>query len=258
MNTQMKKEMLKFWNVKFVPKASSSPKPSSENPKINRTPSTTISTYDPSSPRCIEKQKLLDELKEQVEHCKKCPLYQTRTQIVFGEGNPDADILFVGEAPGFEEDRQGRPFVGRAGKLLTDIITKGMGLNREDIYIGNVLKCRPPQNRTPSAQEIVACSPYLFEQIKIIRPKIIIALGSPALRTLLDTKESITKLRGRFYDYYVNGPLMSSGEAIKLMPTFHPAYLLRNPNEKIKVWEDIKQVLRYLGLPIPTRTRGKK
>jgi len=200
------------------------------------------------------KRKKLEDLERQAQPCSKCPLHADRTHMVFGEGHPDARIVFVGEAPGFEEDRQGRPFVGRAGQLLTDIITKGMGLNRSDVYICNVLKCRPPENRTPSAEEIVACSPLLFEQLKIIQPEVIIALGAPAAKTLLETKQSITRLRGQFFDYCVDGPFGGQHYA-KLMPTFHPAYLLRNPAGKVKVWEDIKQVLNYLGLPIPTRRK---
>lgn len=244
MDLDLRKELLRFWSIRFVPE-----KMCFADEKEGKRVDLHSESFS------CEKKERLDALKKQVEQCKKCPLWQTRNNVVFGEGNPDADIFFVGEAPGFEEDRQARPFVGRAGQLLTDIITKGMGLRREDVYIGNVLKCRPPQNRTPNAQEIVACSPYLFEQIKIVSPKVIIALGSPAVRTLLETKESITKLRGRFFDYYLDGPLSPDSKVIKLMPTFHPAYLLRNPSEKIKVWEDIKQVLKYLGLPIPTKKR---
>lgn len=195
----------------------------------------------------------LAALKADVTTCAKCPLAAGRNKSVFGEGDANADIVFVGEAPGFEEDQQGRPFVGRAGQLLNDIITKGMGLRREDVYICNVLKCRPPQNRTPSPEEIVACCPYLYEQLRLIRPKIIVALGSPAAKTLLDTKLSITRLRGQFHDFYPDGPM--TGEPIRLMPTFHPAYLLRNPSAKAKVWEDIKKVLGALGLAIPTKKR---
>jgi len=172
--------------------------------------------------------------------------------LVFGEGNPDAEIVFVGEAPGFEEDKSGRPFVGRAGQLLTDILTKGMGIPREQVYICNVLKCRPPQNRTPQPQEIVACSPALFQQLRIIQPKVIIALGAPAAKTLLETQESISRIRGQFQDFRCGDP---NGEVFcPVMPTFHPAYLLRNPSAKAMVWEDIKKVLAYLKLPVP----GKK
>jgi uracil-DNA glycosylase family 4 len=168
--------------------------------------------------------------------CTRCPLCKTRTKVVFGEGNPEAKLVFVGEAPGADEDATGRPFVGRAGKLLTKII-EAMGFAREDVFICNVLKCRPPNNRPPSPDEIVRCSPFLHEQLAVMRPAAICALGGPASTTLLDVKEGITHLRGRFFRY----------RGIPLMPTFHPAYLLRNMNEKRKVWEDMKKLLRFLA-----------
>lgn len=194
-----------------------------------------------------QKQGQLAALAKQMGPCNKCPLHADRTKMVFGEGNAAARVVFVGEAPGFEEDRTGRPFVGRAGQLLTDIIVKGMGLKREDVYICNVLKCRPPENRTPSPQEIVACSPYLFEQLKIIRPELIIALGLPATQTLLETTGSMGSLRGRFCDLQLG----DGDQTIPVMPTYHPAYLLRNPPAKPKVWEDIKKALKFLNLPVP-------
>ncbi len=187
---------------------------------------------------------------DHVRNCTACHLSNARTQTVFGQGNPDARIVFVGEAPGFEEDRQGLAFVGRAGQLLTAMIEKGMGLKREDVYICNVLKCRPPNNRTPSTDEIAACSPYLFEQLRIIWPEVIIALGAPAAQTLLNTHDSIGRLRSRFHDFYPSGSAMT-GPSIPLMPTYHPAYLLRSPGEKRKAWEDLKLVMQRLGLPIP-------
>ncbi len=202
-----------------------------------------------------EKSAALQSLNdEQVRDCTKCHLSETRTQTVFGQGNPDARIVFVGEAPGFEEDRQGVAFVGRAGQLLTAMIEKGMGLKREDVFICNVLKCRPPNNRTPSSDEIAACSPYLMQQLQLIGPEVIIALGAPAAQTLLNTKESIGRLRGRFHDFYPSGA-PGMGEAIRLMPTYHPAYLLRSPGEKRKAWEDLKMVMNELGLPIPEQYR---
>lgn len=229
-------KLLKFWGIKYMPVHSGS--------------AAGAIGVSASSADAADKCDRLARLEASATRCDKCSLAGTRTKMVFGEGNPDADIVFVGEAPGFEEDRQGRPFVGRAGQLLTDIITKGMGLRREDVYIANVLKCRPPQNRAPSPEEIVACSPLLFEQLRIIRPKVVIALGSPAAKTLLDTKESISRLRGQFFDYDLGDDART-----KLMPTFHPAYLLRNPSAKAKVWEDVKKVLNYLSIPIPTRKR---
>jgi len=191
----------------------------------------------------------LDE--SQVKGCTKCALCQTRTQTVFGQGDPDARLVFVGEAPGYEEDKQGLAFVGRAGKLLTRMIA-AMGLTRDEVYICNVLKCRPPGNRDPSADEVLACSPYLQEQLTIIRPEALVALGAPAAKTVLNTTQSIGKLRGRFHDYYPGG-VASGGESIPVMPTYHPAYLLRNPAEKRKAWDDLQMVMHLLALPIPDR-----
>ncbi len=179
-------------------------------------------------------------------------LSATRTKTVFGVGSPTARIVFVGEAPGHDEDVSGEPFVGRAGRLLTDMIQKGMGLRREDVYICNVLKCRPPENRTPATDEIVACQEYLWRQIEIIRPEVIVALGAPAAQTLLGTREGIGRLRGRFHDFYPSGSTLI-GDPIPLLPTYHPAYLLRSPAEKVKAWADLKMVMARLGIPIPGR-----
>ena len=165
---------------------------------------------------------------------------------MFGQGNPDARLVFVGEAPGYEEDKQGLAFVGRAGQLLTKMIA-AMGLSRDDVFICNVLKCRPPGNRDPLADEILACSPYLREQLQIIQPEVLIALGSPAAKTLLNTAQSIGKLRGRFHDYFLSG-VTDEGPSVPLMPTYHPAYLLRNPAEKGRAWEDLQIVMDMLGL----------
>lgn len=175
--------------------------------------------------------KLLEDLRQEMLICHKCPLSKSRTHLVFGIGNPMADLMFVGEAPGRDEDLQGEPFVGRAGQLLNKII-EAIGMNRSDIYIANVLKCRPPGNRSPLPEEIVLCMPYLIKQIEIIKPKVLCALGTFAAQTLLNTKDPVGKLRGRFHDY----------KGIPIMVTFHPAYLLRNPNDKAKVWDDMKKV----------------
>ncbi len=182
-----------------------------------------------------EKVEELKKLEEQVKKCAQCELCKNRTNVVFGVGNPDADLMFVGEAPGYYEDKQGEPFAGKAGQLLTKII-ESIGMKRSDVYIANILKCRPPENRNPNANEIVLCSPHLIKQIEIIRPKIICALGTFAAQTLLDTKESIGKLRGKFFEY----------QSTKFLATYHPAYLLRNPDDKKKVWADIKKVRDYL------------
>ncbi len=199
-------------------------------------------------------ERLLRLNEDHVRNCQKCHLAGMRTQTVFGEGNPNARIAFVGEAPGFEEDRQGRPFVGKAGQLLNAMIEKGMGLRREDVYICNVIKCRPPNNRTPSTDEMAGCSPYMFEQLRILLPEVIIAMGAPASQTVLNTRESIGRLRGRFHDFYPSG-VPGTGPCIPVMPTYHPAYLLRCPWEKVKTWEDLKLVMQRLNLPIPEQYR---
>ena len=182
------------------------------------------------------KAESLQELRAAIGDCRRCKLCSGRTHLVFGVGNPNADLMFVGEGPGRDEDLQGEPFVGRAGQLLTDIITKGMGMKREDVYIANVVKCRPPDNRNPEPDEVAACEPFLKKQIELVRPRIIIGLGKFAVQTLLQSKIPITKVRGNWHSYH----------GIKLMPTFHPAYLLRNPADKKLVWEDIKKVIKEL------------
>ena len=186
----------------------------------------------------------LPALAAEAQGCTKCGLHAERNTVVFGVGNPNADLMFIGEAPGADEDRQGEPFVGRAGKLLTQIIEGGMKLKREDVYIANVIKCRPPGNRNPEADEVTTCSPYLIRQIELIQPKVIVVLGSVAAKMLLDTKVGISKLRGQFYTYRVAGQREKSPA---VMPTYHPAYLLRNPNAKRDVWEDMKKVLAFLA-----------
>lgn len=178
----------------------------------------------------------LAELRGAIGDCQRCKLCAGRTHIVFGIGDPHAKLMFVGEGPGRDEDLKGEPFVGRAGQLLTDIITKGMGLKREDVYICNVVKCRPPENRNPEPDEVAACEPFLKKQIDIVRPQIIVGLGKFAVQTLLKSTVAISKLRGTWASYH----------GIKLMPTFHPAYLLRNPADKKLVWEDIKKVMQEM------------
>jgi len=178
----------------------------------------------------------LAAVSEELGDCIRCKLHTSRKNIVFGEGNPNAALVFVGEGPGQEEDLQGRPFVGAAGQLLTDIIVKGMQLKREDVYICNIVKCRPPGNRNPEPDEVEACEPFLIKQLRAINPQIIIGLGNVAVKTLLKTKEGITSLRGNWKTY----------QGIPLMPTFHPAYLLRTPSDKRLVWEDIKKVIAEL------------
>ncbi|MFC1738802.1 uracil-DNA glycosylase family protein [Planctomycetota bacterium] len=190
----------------------------------------------------------LEKIAGQVRQCRNCPLGSQRTNAVPGEGSPNAQIMFVGEGPGADEDAQGRPFVGRAGKKLNDIIS-ACGLERKDVFIGNILKCRPPNNRDPKADEIVSCLPFLQKQIETIQPEVIVALGAPAAKTLLNTSKAIGQLRGQFHEYYAG----LGSPSIKVMPTYHPAYLLRNYSKenRRKVWEDMKQVLEELNLPIP-------
>ncbi|MGC8846547.1 MAG: uracil-DNA glycosylase, partial [Candidatus Hydrogenedens sp.] len=163
-------------------------------------------------------------------------IHEDRTNTVFGDGNPNAELVFVGEAPGAEEDRQGLPFVGRAGQLLTDIIVKGMKMRREDVYICNVLKCRPPNNRDPNPMEVMNCEPYLIRQLELIRPKVVCALGRISAQTLLKTDATLNELRGKWHNYH----------GIPMRVTYHPAYLLRNPADKKKAWIDIQEVMKLL------------
>jgi DNA polymerase len=179
----------------------------------------------------------LAAIREDIGDCTRCKLCNLgRRQIVFGVGNPNADLMFVGEAPGRDEDIQGIPFVGRAGQKLTQII-EAIGLTREDVYIANVIKCRPPDNRNPEPDEVESCEPFLFRQVDTIKPKVIVALGTFAAKSLLKTNDPISRLRGRVYDY----------RGAKLVPTFHPAFLLRNPSCRREVWEDMKKVRALLG-----------
>ncbi len=196
-----------------------------------------------------EKIAALAQLTDEVRNCTACALAGSRTQVVFGEGSPDADLVFVGEAPGAEEDRTGRPFIGRAGELLTKMII-AMGLTRDDVFICNMLKCRPPDNRAPNPQELECCWSFLVRQLQIIQPKVIVTLGNPATHGLLNTKVGITRLRGQWQQL----PAIGEGlEEIDVMPTFHPAYLLRQytPDNRGKVWSDLLAVMAQLGLAPP-------
>ncbi len=179
---------------------------------------------------------------------------QGRKQIVFGVGNPEAELMFVGEGPGADEDEQGIPFVGRAGQLLTNMITNGMGLKRDDVYIANVVKCRPPGNRTPERDECETCSQFLFRQIETIQPKMIVALGAVAAKTLLGMNEAMARLRGQIYEF--STPRHPGGVPYdgKLVVTYHPAFLLRDPRQKKEAWKDLQIVMRYLGIPIPSKS----
>lgn len=187
----------------------------------------------------------LEAIRAELGDCRRCKLAGGRTHLVFGVGNPQAELMFIGEGPGADEDLQGEPFVGKAGQLLTKII-QGMGMERSEVYIANVVKCRPPNNRDPEPDEVSACEPFLRAQIASIKPKVIVTLGKWASQTLLQTAMPITKLRGTWSKY----------DGTPVMPTYHPAYLLRNPEEKRPVWEDMKAVLGFLGRPVPERGRS--
>ncbi len=186
----------------------------------------------------------LEQIREHLGDCTRCGLHKLRNRIVFGAGNPRAALVFVGEGPGADEDMQGLPFVGRAGKLLTQMI-EAMGLKRDDVYICNVVKCRPPGNRKPEDDEVETCSPYLFRQIDVIAPKAVVSLGSVASQTLLRTKDPISRIRGNWFEF----------RNTQLLPTYHPAYLLRNPEAKGEVWKDLQKVMVLLGLPVKPLTR---
>ena len=188
--------------------------------------------------------KALRLVREDLGDCTRCRLHQQgRKQIVFGVGNPRADLMFIGEAPGADEDQQGEPFVGRAGQLLNNMI-KAMGLGREDVYIANIIKCRPPGNRTPERDECETCSPFLMRQIAVVKPKVIVALGAVAAKTLLAINAPMSELRGHWYDF----------RGTKLAVTYHPAFLLRDPRQKKETWKDLQMVMKDLGLPVPAKT----
>jgi uracil-DNA glycosylase family 4 len=190
-----------------------------------------------------DKPEALKAIREDIGDCTRCRLHTGRTKIVFGVGNVNADLMFVGEGPGADEDAQGEPFVGRAGQLLNNMIA-AMGLKREDVYIANVVKCRPPGNRTPEKDECDICSPFLLRQIGVIQPKVIVALGAVAAKNLLAMNDSMANLRGRWYDF----------RGSKLAVTYHPAYLLRDPRQKKEAWKDLQMVMKFLGLKPPAKS----
>lgn len=216
--------------------ATEAPRPTPPPTRVATSPSATQVGDLFLSPK-VHTAHTLEELRAEIGDCRRCKLCQGRTNIVFGVGDAKAELVFVGEGPGRDEDLKGEPFVGRAGQLLTEIITKGMKMRRDEVYICNVVKCRPPDNRNPEPDEIAACEPFLIRQLEIVKPRIIVALGAFAAQTLLKTKTPISRLRGNWHSY----------QDIKLMPTLHPAYLLRNPADKKLVWQDIQAVLREMG-----------
>lgn len=207
------------------------PEPPENMPMMKATSTTT------EPPIIQDRPAALKAIREDIGECTRCRLNKGRTNLVFGVGNVNADLMFVGEGPGADEDAQGEPFVGRAGQLLNNMIS-AMGLRREDVYIANVVKCRPPNNRTPEKDECDTCSPFLLRQIEVIRPKVIVALGAVAAKNLLAINDSMSNLRGRWYDF----------KGAKLAVTYHPAYLLRDPRQKVEAWKDLQMVMKYLGL----------
>jgi len=223
-----------------TPKAAPSPQSRAAVPKVH------LTGPSPSLFEAAERVEgdSLERICGELAGCTRCKLHRRRTNIVFGVGNPRAELVFVGEGPGHDEDVQGIPFVGRAGQLLTQMI-QAMGLSRDDVYIANVVKCRPPENRTPEKDEIATCLPFLFRQLANIKPKVIVGLGSVAAQALLSTNKSISHFRGQWFDF----------RGSKLMATYHPAYLLRNPHAKPEVWADLKKVMAFLGLTPP---KGKR
>lgn len=207
-------------------------KPASPLPHSDETP---VSMFGEIGPVLPETSDSLESIHSDIGDCRRCPLFRGRKQIVHSTGNPTARLMFVGEAPGADEDQQGFPFVGRAGQLLTKII-ESIGLKRDEVFIGNINRCRPPENRQPTFAEAETCRPFLQREIAVVRPKVIVVMGNTAAQNLLNTKVGISKIRGKFQDYL----------GVKLMPTFHPAYLLRDPHKKREVWEDMKKVRDYL------------
>jgi DNA polymerase len=206
-----------------------------EIPVLPPEPGVPASLFGDAGPHLPEAGETIEGIRADIGECTRCELFTGRTQVVHSTGNFQADLMFVGEAPGADEDAQGFPFVGRAGQLLTRII-EGIGFRREDVFIGNINRCRPPGNRAPTLPEAHTCRPFLLREIAVVRPKVIVVLGNTALHNLLDTKVGITKMRGQFQDYF----------GVKVMPTFHPAYLLRDPHKKREVWEDMKKVRDYI------------
>src|SRR5437660_10554117 len=212
-------------------------------PAENMPPAKTKPTAATPPPAIGDKPSALKLIREDIGDCTRCRLHKGRTNLVFGVGNVNADLMFVGEGPGADEDAQGEPFVGRAGQLLNNMIV-AMGIKREDVYIANVVKCRPPGNRTPEKDECDTCSPFLLRQIDVIKPKVIVALGAVAAKTLLAVNDSMSNLRGRWYDF----------KGSRLAVTYHPAYLLRDPRQKKEAWKDLQMVMKFLGLTAPGKS----
>ena len=235
-------------NVQETTLPKPAPKPAAMKPATATPPPPIV--VQPAGPSLFEAaDKISDDtllkIREDIGDCTRCKLHKGRNKLVYGDGNPKAQLVFVGEGPGADEDMQGLPFVGRAGKLLTQMI-EAMGLQRHDVYICNVVKCRPPENRTPEPDEVATCSPFLLRQIDVIAPKVIVCLGAVAAKTLLSTNRGISQYRGEWLDW----------RGRKLMATYHPAYLLRNPPAKADVWKDLQKVMAELGLALPKKSKS--
>jgi len=230
-----------------LPKTSPKPALAKAAPVATPLPPLVVPPTGPSLFEAVDKVKddTLLKIREDLGECTRCKLHKGRNKIVFGDGNPKAQLVFVGEGPGADEDAQGLPFVGRAGKLLTQMI-EAMGLQRKDVYICNVVKCRPPENRAPEPDEVAACSPFLMRQIDSIHPKVIVCLGATAAKTILNTTRGISQFRGEWLEW----------RGHKLMATYHPAYLLRNPPAKADVWKDLQKVMAELGLQLPKKSKS--
>ena len=257
MNAEKLREVLEFYqDLGFTSLYRRTP---DETPSVNEPSSETVPVH--TEPALIELPGLapaddsLQKIREDIGDCKRCRLHQGRHTIVFGTGNERARLVFVGEGPGADEDEQGEPFVGRAGQLLNNMI-KAMGITREQVYIANVVKCRPPGNRTPEREECETCSPFLMRQIAVIKPKVIVALGAVAAKNLLAMNASMAQLRGRFYDFKPAGVRSNdpNWDGCKLAVTYHPAFLLRDPRQKGEAWKDLQMVMGELGLKAPKQT----
>jgi DNA polymerase len=214
-----------------------------EQPEIGRPETRHAASQTRDALPVLNKSAALTAILTDIGECTRCRLHEGRTKLVFGVGNENADIMFVGEGPGADEDKQGEPFVGRAGQLLNNMIT-AMGIRREDVYIANIVKCRPPDNRTPEKDECDTCSPFLMRQIEVIQPRMIVALGAVAAKNLLGVNDSMANLRGKIYDF----------KGTKLVATYHPAYLLRDPRQKVEAWKDLQIVMRELGMAVPKKS----
>ena len=218
-----------------APSIAAPPPPTAPVPVVSEPVTSLFGDLAPAPVKLTKSSETFEQIHAEIGDCTRCPLHLERTHVVHTEGNRKARLMFVGEAPGADEDAQARPFVGRAGQLLTKII-EAIGMKREEVLIGNVNRCRPPGNRAPMPDEASTCKPFLLREIAVVQPEVIVVLGNTAMKNLLDTREGITRLRGNFQDY----------KGIKVMPTFHPAYLLRDPSKKRETWEDLKKVRDYL------------